>query len=90
LWTTSFEPLRTTDLRPYTSCMTVSPELERKVCQLDNDVAATDTMIAELAGTQRRHGSQLEEVSATQTEHSGSLAEHGVKLDAILEILRAR
>jgi len=53
-------------------------------------VAATDTMIAELAGTQRRHGSQLEEVSATQTEHSGSLAEHGVKLDAILEILRAR
>ena len=90
MWTTSFEPLRTTDLRPYTSCMTVSPELERKVCQLDNDVAATDTMIAELAGTQRRHGSQLEEVSATQTEHSGSLAEHGAKLDAIPEILRAR
>jgi hypothetical protein len=47
-------------------------------------------MIAELAGTQRRHGTQLEEISATQTEHSGSLAEHGVKLDAILEILRAR
>jgi len=75
---------------PYTSCLTVSPELERKVRQLDNEVAATDTMIAELAGTQRRHGTQLEEISAMQTEHSGSLAQHGVKLDAILEILRAR
>jgi len=70
--------------------MTVSPELERKVRQLDNDVAAIYTMIAELAGTQRRHGTQLEEISAMQTEHSGSLAQHGVKLDAILEILRAR
>ncbi len=70
--------------------MTVSPELERKVRQLDNDVAATGTMIAELAGTQRRHGIRLEEIAATQTEHSGPPAEHGVKLDAILEILRAR
>jgi hypothetical protein len=63
--------------------MTVSPGLERKGRQLDNDVAAIDTMIAELAGTQRRHGTRLEEISATQ-------AEHGTKLDAILEILRAR
>ena len=47
-------------------------------------------MIAELPGTQRRHGTQLEEISATQTEQTGSLAEQGVKLDAILEILRAR
>lgn len=49
--------------------MTVSPELEREVRQLDNDVAATDTIIAELASTQRHHGIRLEEIAATQTEH---------------------
>lgn len=77
--------------------MTVSPELDRKVRQLDNDVAAIYTMIAELAGTQRRHGTRLEEIATTQAEHSATLAEHSAtlaehsgKLDAILEILRAR
>lgn len=77
--------------------MTVTPELERKVRQLDNDVAAIYTMISELAGTQRRHGNRLDEIAATQgahsatlAEHSATLAEHSTKLDAILEILRAR
>lgn len=77
--------------------MTVSPELERTVRQLDNDVAAIYTMIAELAGSQRRQGMRLEEIATTQAEHGAVLAEHGAvlaehggKLDEILGILRAR
>ncbi len=70
--------------------MTVSPELERTVRQPDNDVAAIYTTIAELAGTQRRQGARLEEIATTQAEHSAVLAEHGGKLDVVLEILRAR
>ncbi|MFJ6677457.1 hypothetical protein ACIQMJ_40705 [Actinosynnema sp. NPDC091369] len=63
--------------------MTSPAELERKVRQLDNDVQSIYEMLATIEATQKRQGNRLAEIADTQ-------AEHGSKLDAILELLRGR
>jgi hypothetical protein len=75
--------------------MTTPPEIARKVRQLDNDVQAIYEMLAGISATQQRQGNRLEEIAASQadlaTAQAGltaAQAEHGTKLDAILELLR--
>ncbi|SDD68592.1 hypothetical protein [Actinokineospora iranica] len=63
--------------------MTSPAELERKVRQLDNDVQSIYEMLATIEATQKRQGNRLAEIATSQ-------AEHGAKLDAILELLRGR
>ena len=63
--------------------MTSPAELERKVRQLDNDVQSIYEMLATIEATQKRQGNRLAEIADAQ-------AEHGAKLDAILELLRGK
>jgi hypothetical protein len=63
--------------------MTTPSDLGRKVRQLDNDVQAIYEMLARIEATQARQGNRLAEAAATQ-------AEHGAKLDRIVELLEAR
>lgn len=63
--------------------MTSPAELERKVRQLDNDVQSIYEMLATIEATQKRQGNRLAEIVDAQ-------AEHGAKLDAILELLRGK
>ncbi len=58
-------------------------ELERKVRQLDNDFRSIYEMLATIEATQKRQGNRLAEIADAQ-------AEHGAKLDAILELLRGQ
>ena len=68
--------------------MTTPPEIARKVRQLDHDVQAIYEMLAGISATQQRQGNRLEEIAAAQAELATTQAEHGTKLDAILELLR--
>ena len=82
--------------------MTTPPEIARKVRQLDNDVQAIYEMLAGISATQLRQGNRLEEIAASQTDLATAQAdlaagqanlavaqaEHGTKLDVILELLR--
>jgi hypothetical protein len=82
--------------------MTTPPEIARKVRQLDNDVQAIYEMLAGISATQLRQGNRLEEIAAGQTDLATAQAdlaagqanlavaqaEHGTKLDVILELLR--
>ena len=82
--------------------MTTPPEIARKVRQLDNDVQAIYEMLAGISATQLRQGNRLEEIAASQTDLAAgqadlaagqanlavAQAEHGTKLDVILELLR--
>jgi hypothetical protein len=68
--------------------MATPAEVERKVRQLDNDVQSIYEMLATIEATQKRQSNRLNEIAATQTEVTATLADHGVKLDAILELLR--
>ncbi|ONI90657.1 hypothetical protein ALI144C_02935 [Actinosynnema sp. ALI-1.44] len=56
--------------------------------QLDNDVQSIYEMLATIEATQKRQGNRLNEIAATQSEVVATLADHGTKLDAILELLR--
>ena len=49
--------------------------------QLDNDVQSIYEMLATIEATQKRQGNRLNEIATAQ-------AEHGEKLDAILELLQ--
>ena len=44
--------------------MTTAPEMEKKVRQLDNDVHAIYTMIADIQNNQRRHTNRFNELTA--------------------------
>ena len=82
--------------------MTTPPEIARKVRQLDNDVQAIYELLAGISATQLRQGNRLEEIAASQTDLAAgqadlaagqanlavAQAEHGTKLDVILELLR--
>ena len=68
--------------------MTTPPEIARKVRQLDIDVQAIYEMLAGISATQHRQGNRLEEIAAGQTDLATAQAEHGTKLDVILELLR--
>ncbi|MFC0112296.1 hypothetical protein [Kibdelosporangium aridum] len=63
-------------------------EIERKVRQLDNDVQSIYELLATIEATQKRQGNRLNEIAATQAETTATLADHGEKLDTILELLR--
>jgi hypothetical protein len=58
-------------------------EIERKVRQLDNDVQSIYELLATIDATQKRQGNRLNEIATSQ-------AEHGEKLDTILELLRGK
>ncbi|MFC0112294.1 hypothetical protein [Kibdelosporangium aridum] len=51
--------------------------------QLDNDVQSIYELLATIDATQKRQGNRLTEIATVQ-------AEHGEKLDAILELLRGK
>jgi len=76
--------------------VTTPAGIQKKIRQLDNDVQAIYELLTGIQATQTRQGNRLEEISATQAEHSAVLAEHsavlaehGGKLDTVLEILRS-
>ncbi len=82
--------------------MTTPPEIARKVRQLDHDVQGIYEMLAGISATQHRQGNRLEEIATSQADLATSQAdltaaqaglattqaEHGTKLDVILELLR--
>ena len=84
--------------------MTTPAGIQKKIRQLDNDVQAIYELLTGIQATQTRQGNRLEEIAATQAEHSAVLTEHGTmlashstmlaengrKLDTVLEILRTR
>jgi hypothetical protein len=60
-----------------------TPDVVRKVRQLDNDVQSTYEILARIEGTQNRHGNRLGEIATTIGEMDG-------KLNEILDLLRQR
>jgi hypothetical protein len=56
-----------------------TPNLGRKVRQLDNDVQAIYEMLAGISATQDRQGSRLEEIAAKQVVQDGRLEEIAAK-----------
>ena len=71
------------------SCMS-TPDLTRKVRQLDNDVQAVYEMLATISATQQRQANRLEELTAAQVEQSAVLGEANHKLDLIIRLLEER
>lgn len=90
--------------RRYRFPMTTSPDLSRKVQQLDNDIDAIYGMLTTIQVTQTRQHNRLNEIAdvqaehtailtehtATLTEHTATLTGHGSKLDRIIELLESR
>lgn len=67
-----------------------TPDLTRKVRQLDNDVQAVYEMLAGISATQQRQANRLEELSAAQAEQGVALGEANTKLDLIIRLLEER
>lgn len=67
--------------------MTSELDLERKIRRVENDVTSIYEMLTSIGARQMRQGNRLAELAATQDEHTASLAEHGTKLDRIIELL---
>jgi hypothetical protein len=67
-----------------------TPDLTRKVRQLDNDVQAVYEMLAGIAATQQRQANRLEELTSAQVEQSAVLGEANAKLDLIIRLLEDR
>jgi hypothetical protein len=67
-----------------------TPDLTRKVRQLDNDVQAVYEMLASVAATQQRQANRLEELTTAQAEQSVVLDEANAKLDLIIRLLEER
>jgi hypothetical protein len=67
-----------------------TPDLTRKVRQLDNDVQAVYEMLASIAATQQRQANRLEELTTAQAEQSVVLDEANAKLDLIIRLLEER
>lgn len=79
-------------------------EIERKIRQHDNDLTEVYQMLAQISGTQARHGNRLDELAAKLAEHDARFDAHDArfdahdarfdtvdrKLDEVLEILRDR
>lgn len=77
--------------------MTTSPEIERKVAQLDNDVQSIYEMLSAIQATQGRHTNRFMEMGQKFDQFDGRLSSLEGKLDSldgkvdqILELLRAR
>jgi hypothetical protein len=60
-----------------------TPDVERTVRQLDNDVQSIYEMLAKIEATQNRHGNRLGEIATTMGEMDG-------KLNQIIDLLRQR
>jgi hypothetical protein len=60
-----------------------TPDLTRKVRQLDNDVQSIYEMLAKIEATQNRHGNRLGEIADAQSEMDR-------KLNRIIELLEQR
>jgi hypothetical protein len=60
-----------------------APGIQRKVRQHDNELAS----IYEI---RHDHGEELREIRTILADHGATLAEHGRKLDEVLELLRGR
>jgi 3-deoxy-D-manno-octulosonic-acid transferase len=67
-----------------------TPDLTRKVRQLDNDVQAVYEMLAGISATQQRQANRLEELGAAQVEQGAVLGEANAKLDLIIRLLEER
>jgi hypothetical protein len=67
-----------------------TPDLTRKVRQLDNDVQAVYEMLASIAATQQRQANRVEELTTAQAEQSVVLDEANAKLDLIIRLLEER
>ena len=67
-----------------------TPDLTRKVRQLDNDVQAVYEMLASIAATQQRQANRLEELATAQAEQSVVLGEANAKLDLIIRLIEER
>jgi outer membrane murein-binding lipoprotein Lpp len=68
--------------------MTLTPgELQRKVRQLDNDMQATYSMLADITATQKRMGTRLdsleEKVDSLDTKLSGKIDRLETKVDGL-------
>jgi hypothetical protein len=72
-------------LRPMTT-----PDVVRKVRQLDNDVQSIYEMLAKIEATQNRHGNRLGEIATTIGEMDNKIGEMDGKLNEILDLLRKR
>jgi hypothetical protein len=72
-------------LRPMTT-----PDVVRKVRQLDNDVQSIYEMLAKIEATQNRHGNRLGEIATTIGEMDSKIGEMDGKLNEILDLLRKR
>ena len=79
------QPARDWYLRPMTT-----PDVVRKVWQLDNDVQSIYEMLAKLEATQNRHGNRLGEIATTIGEMDTKIGEMDGKLNDILDLLRQR
>lgn len=60
-----------------------TPDLSRKVRQLDNDVQSMYEMLARIEATQNRQGNRLGELATSMTEMDG-------KLNRIIDLLEQR
>ena len=60
-----------------------SPELERKVHQLDSDVQSIYGLLNGIARTQQRHSDRLDDQAARLDEIAGTQQRHGNRLDEL-------
>lgn len=56
--------------------MSLPPEAQRKINQLDNDVQSIYGMLADINATQKRHGMRLDEMDVKLDGHTAILGEH--------------
>lgn len=71
------------------SLTNASRDLTGKVLQPENDVQAIYEMLAGISATQLRQNNRFEEISGTQAHLAATQAEHGAKLDTIIELASA-
>ena len=67
-----------------------TPDVVRKVRQLDNDVQSIYEMLAKIEATQNRHGNRLGEIATTIGDMDSKIGEMDGKLNEILDLLRQR
>jgi hypothetical protein len=89
-WATAWPPFRRSQHPGREASSVSTPDLTRKVRQLDNDVQAVYEMLASIAATQQRQANRLEELTTAQAEQSVVLDEANAKLDLIIRLLEER
>ncbi len=67
--------------------MSELPVLQRKVTQLDNDVSAIYSMLANIEGMQRRHASRVDQIDDRLDGIDARLDGIDTKLSRILQLL---